>query len=475
MKTIIVGAGFTGIQLARSLVAEGGDVVLIDNDAEKTRHARDLLDCTVIDADGNNPETLEDAGIADAAALVALTEDDEVNMITCSLADAGHPEVLKIARVRNYAYYERTEAMARRLAGGRAAAPGRPLFGIDRMLSPDVEAAKAIFRAMAHGAVGNVIELGGGHGVIALPVAAGSPLDGTPLRSLAERYRLLAWAETPDGPILPNGGTVLHAGDRVGVVAPLADIPGILKTAAIPSGEAPRRIAIFGAGRIGTLVAERQLAAWDEADAGRLFGQARSGRDLVMVDADPERCRDAAERFAKARVLCGDITEADFLGEESLNESDLMVAASSNHERNLIVAAYLKSRGVRRAVALTASAEFEDIARRLGVDVAVPLRETVVDSILSHLRGKSVKAIHSVCNRAFEIVECDIAADGRAAGKALRDLSEPGEYLVLLVRQPGSETYEVARGDTLVRAGGRAVLVVRAGDHHVIRLFGGRS
>ncbi len=476
MNTIIVGAGFTGIQLARSLVAEGGHVALIDNDPARTRHARDLLDCAVIDADGNNPETLESAGLADADALVALTEDDETNMITCSLADAGYPEVLKIARVRNYAYYERTAAMARRLPGGRLAGTGRPLFGIDRMLSPDVEAASAIFRAMAHGAVGNVIELGGGHGVIALPVAPGSPLDGTPLRSLPERTRLIAWAETADGPVLPDGGTVLHAGDRVGVVAPLSEIPGIIETAAIPADEDLRRIAVFGAGRIGTLVASRQLDSWREADSWRFFGQSpRSGRSLVLVDSDPDRCRDAAQRFADARVLCGDVTEADLVREEALDACDLLVAASSNHERNLVVAAYLKSRGVKRTVALTSSAEFDDIAERLGVDVAVPLRDTVVDSIMSHLRGRSVKAVHSVCNRAFEIVECDIASGSRAAGKALRDIPAQGKCLLLLLRRPGEESFEVPNGNTVVEAGAHAVIVVRAGDRKSVRIFGGRE
>ena len=90
-RTIVVGAGFTGIQLARNLVAEGGDVTLIDNDAEKVRHSRNLLDCAVVQAEGNSLKTLEEAGIASAGALVTLTEDDETNMVTCSLVEATHP------------------------------------------------------------------------------------------------------------------------------------------------------------------------------------------------------------------------------------------------------------------------------------------------------------------------------------------------------------------------------------------------
>ena len=112
MKIFIIGAGFTGMQLARALLLERNNVVLIDNDPERVRSASDQLDCTVLEMDGNNLESLEEAGIASADALVTLTEDDEINMITCSLVDAVYPRVKTIARVRNYAYYKAAEAAA---------------------------------------------------------------------------------------------------------------------------------------------------------------------------------------------------------------------------------------------------------------------------------------------------------------------------------------------------------------------------
>lgn len=477
MKVIIIGAGFTGVQLARALIAEGGHVVLIDNDPDKVQHARNALDCAVIEADGNSPETLEEAGIASVDALVTLTDDDEINMITCSLVDASYPDVLKIARVRNYAYYTRTAATARRRASGTDTSR-RPLFGIDRMLNPDVEAAAAICRAMAHGAVGNVIELGGDYCITALTVEAGSMLADASLRSLAARADwnyLVAYVENAEGATLPDGGTVLRAGDRIGVLSSLDALPELMKAAGCSGTDHLHTMAIFGADRIGTLVADYQLKSRRVSAFARVFGtMAPRKRDVIIVDRDAERCREAAEHFAEASVLCGDVTDADLIRDEALDESDLMVAASGNYERNLVIAAYLKSRGVKRTIALTASGEFDDVARKLGVDVAVPMRDTVVDSIISHLRGKSVKSIHTVCNRMFEIVECDISAAGRAAGKSLQELAPNGAYLVLLVRDPGIAKFKIPNGTTVLQAGGRAVLAVRAGDNQVIRLFGGK-
>ena len=107
MKIVIIGAGFTGVQLAKRLIDEGNKVSIIDNSLEIVSNLQDTLDCDIRYAEGNNLETLEDVGIATADALVAVTESDEINMITCSLVDSIYPDVLKIARVRNESYYVR--------------------------------------------------------------------------------------------------------------------------------------------------------------------------------------------------------------------------------------------------------------------------------------------------------------------------------------------------------------------------------
>ena len=81
MKIIIVGAGFTGTQLARRLIQEKNDVVLVENNEDTARHVANRLDCLVISENGNNLAALKQAGIAKADALIMLTESDEVNMI----------------------------------------------------------------------------------------------------------------------------------------------------------------------------------------------------------------------------------------------------------------------------------------------------------------------------------------------------------------------------------------------------------
>ena len=464
LKTIVVGAGFTGLQLARSLSEGGAEVSLVENDPARAAVAREQVDCAVVEADGNDPATLAAAGIADAGALVALTDGDEMNLITCALAEADFPDVLKIARVRNYAYYER--------------AVPRPVFGIDCMVNPDVEAAAAICRAAAHGAVGNVLDLGGGRGVLELSVAPGSVLDGAALRDLAARAGrrlLVAWIEKPDRAVLPDGSSSLSPGDRIGlVVRDPGEIASLAALAGEPPAESPRSVAVFGAGLVGRFAAGKLLEADSAGPSGfkRFFGALRRRPSVALVDPSEALCREASAALPGARVLRGDFTDDAFLRDEALDACDLAVLASPDHAANLVMAAYLKSRGAKRTIALTESAAFDGVARKLGVDVAVPLRDTVVDSISGRLRGLSVRSVHSVCNRSFEIVEFDVSSGVPAAGKPLRALSVPGEYLMLLFRAPGKDAFETPTGDTVVLPGSRAVVAARAGSPRTARIFG---
>ena len=477
MKAIIIGAGFTGVQLAKTLIAEDNNVTIVDNDGERVRHARDQLDCTVIEADGNSLAVLQDAGIDSMDVMIALTEDDELNMITCSLVDSAYPHVLKIARVRNYAYYMSVTAKKADPASGNK---GRPLFGIDHMLHPDVEAADAICRAMSHGAVGNVIEIGDGYGIVSLTVGRASPLAGKSLREISAFptwNHLVAYVETSREKKLPSGDTVLSEGDRIGVVVSADDMAELQKFVDEADDAPLKNIAVFGAGRIGSLVVDRQMKSVARYNTflSMFRGERKKSSDIVMVDGNRELCRVAAERFGDVHVLCGDITDENLIAEEALHSCDLMVAASANHDRNLITAAYLKSRGVRKTIALTSDSDFDDISRKLGIDVTVPLQDTVVDCIMSRLRGRNVKSVHSVCNREFEIVECSISADGKVAGKTLKNIAVPGEFLVLLVRQGDGASYAIPSADTLFSESDSVVIVVRSGDVRAIGKFAGRG
>ena len=475
MKIVIIGAGFSGSQLAKTLIAEGNKVVLVDRSAERVRSAGDQLDCTVIEADGSNLEVLEKAGISSADALVTITGDDDTNLIICSLVDAVYPETLKIARVRDYEHYMRVLEVTRRRRDNPDAA-SHPMFGVDYIVNPDVEAAGRIMRAMEIGATGASIDLNDEYNIVVLPVAEGSRMAGKSLKDLAalEDWNFLAAFIESDGEAsLPGGESVFKAGDHVGILARKEDTAKLLEFTGADSAPM-ERVAIFGADNVGALTVAAQAES-SQSFWYRLLSLGRSKRKrLIVIDRDVQRCRDLAEKFPEARILNGDITDDGLIQSEGVCGCDLVVAASGNSERNLMTAAYLKLRGVGKAIALTSDSAFDEIAGKLGIDVTVPMRDVVIDTIVSHLRGRNVKSVHSVGARKYEIVSCEVSQDSRFAGKSLREIGRIENLLVLLVRQPGSETSEIPNGATVLNGGAQAVLIVPAGETGVLGMFAGK-
>ncbi len=477
MKIVIIGAGFTGIQLAKRLINEKNDVILIDNDEDTVRHASNRLDCTVVQADGNNLNNLEEAGIAKADALVTVTDNDEINMITCSLVDAVYPHLLKIARVRNYAYYVNTAQAAKHHAE-TFAGNHRPLYGIDFMIHPDVEAADAIVRAVEHGALSDVVSFGNDEfELTTLQVTRGSKIDGIAIkniRTLSSISFIVVYLETKKGSSLPSGDTIIHAGDFVGVLTKKENISNLAELFGSKM-DTLKKIALVGAGRIGDIVAEHLIEKGKSSFFKRLFGSQQNtlAQNFVIVDDNEENCKAASEKYPSAKIFRADITDENFVRDEGLDKFNLVICATQNHEMNMVVSAYLESLGVEKTVALVAHSAFADIARKIGVDVAVPLRDAIVDSILSHLRGKAVTGVHTVSNGHFEIVECDLPSTSKVVGKALKDIANPGEYLLLLIRKPGSPNYELPSGNTTLSAGDHLVLIEKTGNRKTLNLFSG--
>lgn len=474
MRIIIVGAGFTGIQLAKLLVNEKNAVTIIDNDLETLNHVGNQVDCTTVCADGNNLETLEDAGIANTDALVCVTSDDEVNMITCSLVDAVYPDVLKIARVRNYAYYT-NRRNAEKKHSNDFTGKHRPLYGINYMINPDVEAADAIVQAVENGAVGNVLTFDNSELEIAsIIVEKGSIFDGIALkdiRSKTDKTLLVSYIEKDGVTSLPSGNTIIEAGNNVGILLSKHDLSEAMELCGSKRKQI-QKIALIGAGRIGTRVAE-QLISSNRSTISKVFSAFKTKRtqDFVIIDSNPELTNAASERFSEARVMCADASDAAFLNEEGITSFDLAICATHNHEMNMILAAYLESLGVGQTISLVKSSDFKDVAAKLGIDVPIALRDAVVDSIMSHLRGKSVKEIHTVNDGKLEIVECEVSSESKAAGKALKDIADPGMFLVLLNKKAGVEEYQIANGNTTLLSGDHVVLITNSENSKKVLSF----
>ncbi|MDR0494648.1 MAG: NAD-binding protein [Treponema sp.] len=476
MRILIVGAGFTGTQLAKYLIGEKHHVSLIESDEETARHISNRLDCLVLHDTGRTIESLEDAGIANADALVCVTDSDEKNMIICGLAASRFPRLVKIARVRNDEYTKLKQSDD----DNSARLSNLKILGIDHFVHPDVEAARAVLNVLPHGASGNILrfpetpyELG------SVTVEKGSPLDGLSLfyfHTFVQEEGLIPLVERGNECFLPSGSTTIKAGDRIHIITREEDMDQVFRLAG--REDAPlHRIGIVGGGRIGSHIAEGLLnhSSQDADKTGKgisaLFRSfiPKSNRQVIIIEQNYSVCKDLSARFPEALVLNEDISDENFIDEERIGKLDLIIAATANQELNIITAIYLKSLGVRRTIALVSSPGHKTIAHKLGVDVAIPTKSVVVDSILSHLMGRGIRGIHSLGDGTVGIVETEVGSNSQAAGKSITEFKLSAGGLVLLVNREG--TSFIPQGDYVFQADDKVSVIAKNGSEGEISKF----
>ncbi len=144
MKVVILGAGRRGIRLARHLVEENKDVIIIDEDLDDVNTAMSKVDCLAVKGSGTSLEDLSDAGLADADAFVALTGSDEINLVSSGIAASEFNVPLTIASIRNLSYTGYSGI-------------GTSLMGITHIVNPTQEVAEYIYQDVERGIYSDII------------------------------------------------------------------------------------------------------------------------------------------------------------------------------------------------------------------------------------------------------------------------------------------------------------------------------
>ena len=147
MKIIICGAGKVGTSIAKHLVDQGNEVTVIDQSKQLISQLKEKVDLKTIVGSASYPSVLENAGCIDADMIIAVTLQDEINMVACQVAHTFFKTPRKIARLRS-------EDFLNPIWRDLYKADNMP---IDLIISPELEVAKSIERQLKAPGVYDVV------------------------------------------------------------------------------------------------------------------------------------------------------------------------------------------------------------------------------------------------------------------------------------------------------------------------------
>lgn len=436
MRTIVVGAGKVGYYIARKLSEESQDVVLIDINEDALIPARDSLDIMTVVGNGASPRVLEAAGVANTDMVIAVSTQDEANIIACLTAKYyGVPTT--VARVRNPDYSTPEKAFVH----------GR--LGIDLIIHPERLAATEIAKLIKTPTASEVGFFADGRAqLIGLRCdTPGSVVLSRPLSQLSLKNSLVLAVARDGKLIIPDGNTQLKLGDYVYVIGR----SGELGRSTFLAGRIPgqiKSVTLVGGGETGLRTCEI------------LRSYQREGLSVKLIEKDPYRAQYLAETLQDVLVINGDATNLDLLEAEKIGESDALVAVTGQEETNLLVAMLGKRIGVKEVIVQLGREEYSALADTIGVHATVIPRLLTASTILRLLQKDRLVDLAFLLQGEAEVMEVVVDEEAPIAGKLLKNANIPSNALVATIIR-GNETI-IPHGDSKVLPGDHVITFTNA-------------
>lgn len=451
MKILILGAGQVGSSVAATLAREDDDVTVVDTNNELLEKLQDHYDIRTVIGQASHPDVLAKAGAQDADLILAVTNNDETNIIACQICHNLYNTPTKIARIRSNAYLSNPEIFNTKES-----------TIIDMLISPEQIVTDYITQLINHPNALQVLDFSEGKvQLVAVKAFHGGPLVGNPLSELRKhipKTETRVAAIFRNGyPIIPRADTIIEAEDEVFFIAATKDTLSVMSE--LRRLDKPyKRIMLAGGGQIGA----------------RLAKVLESDYHVKVIEANPKRAHQLSEELSNTIVLLGDVANEDLLKEEDIDKIDLFCALTNDDEANILSAMLAKRLGARKVLSLINRAAYVDLIESSSIDIALSPQQATIGSLLAHIRRGDIVAVHSLRRGAAEALEAVAHGDkksSRVVGRRIDELNLPtGTTIGAVVR---GDQVIVTHHDTVIESGDHVILFLIHKRHitEVERLF----
>ena len=412
MNIIICGAGRVGFTIAKLLSEQNHSITIIDQSSEDIQKINASLDVKAIVGKATYPSILEKANASDADMIIAVTKNDEINMLICQIAFSIFNIQKKIARIRSQDY----------LNPKFSKVYNKENLPIDVIISPELEIAKSLQRKLeAPGALDNVPFAENKIRLLEISVNKTCPLIGIKLNELTKKFPKLEanilGVIRDEKFIIFKKNDVMKENDKAYVIINASQMQ--LTLSAFGHNEKiSNKILIIGGGNIGFNLAKNIEQSFDSAR-------------VKIIEKDKNRSEFIANELNNSIVINGNGLDEDVLAEANLNEIETVLALTNDDEDNLMVSVLVeKFSQDKRTMALINKPNYSLLQSSLKINDLIDPRMNTVSSILKHVHKGTIETAYSILNGEYEVIEAEIINTSELINKELKNSNLPEEIRI---------------------------------------------
>ena len=454
MNIIICGAGRVGFTISKILSEQGHSITVIDQSSEDIQKIDDILDVKSIVGKGTYPSILEKANAADADMIIAVTRNDEINMLICQIAFSIFNVPKKIARIRSQDY----------LNPKFTKVYNKENLPIDVIISPEIEIAKSLQRKLeAPGSLDNVPFANNKIRLLEILIDENCPIKDIKLNELTKKFPKLnsniLGVIRDEKFVLLKKTDVMLKDDKAYVVINASQMNETL-TAFGHTEKISNKILIIGGGNIGFNLAKNLEESFDSAR-------------VKIIEKDKERAELIASQLNNTIVINGDALDEEVLLEANLEEVQTVLALTNDDEDNLMVSVLVEKFAKdndelsdKRTMALINKPNYSLLQTSLKIDDFIDPRMNTVSSILKHIHKGTIENAYSILNGEYEIIEAEIIETSELVNKELKNSNLPDEIRIGAVLR-GDEVI-IPRSNFVFKKQDIVVLLAKKDFLHVV-------
>ena len=412
MNIIICGAGRVGYSISKQLSAQGHSITVIDQSSEFIQKINETQDVKGVVGRATYPSVLEKAGAEDTDMIIAVTQNDETNMVICQVAYSIFKINKKIARLRGQEF----------LGGKWGKLYGESNLPIDVIISPELEVAKSLQRKLeAPGALDSVPFVGGKIKVLEIDIDKKCPLVNTELSKLTQKFpdlkaNILGVIRGEKFVILKKKDKILF-NDKAFVVINASQINKTLSAFGHEEKMA-KKILIIGGGNIGFNLAKNLE---NDSDDVR----------VKIIEKNKDRAELIANELNNTIVINGDGLDEDVLKEANIEEAETILSLTNDDEDNIMVSVLAeKNNPNKRTIALVNKQNYSLLQSSLKINDLVDPRNTTISTILKHVHKGTIETVYTLLDGEYEFIEAEVLETSELISKSIKDSNLPKEIRI---------------------------------------------